>query len=179
MQINRHIFLTGFMGSGKSQLGKKLAALLGTGFIDLDLLISQQEKKSVPEIFQQAGEEEFRRLERVYLERIISEDQVSVIALGGGTVCFNNNLARVKEAGILVYIELNAAALFDRLKNGAQGRPLLKGLSGDAMLQKITKLLQERKTFYEQAHVTVKGVNLTVQALCNHILESGKIHSSD
>jgi shikimate kinase len=179
MQIKRHIFLTGFMGSGKSQLGKKLAALLGIGFIDLDLMISQQEQKTVPEIFRQAGEEEFRRLERVYLERIISEDKISVIALGGGTVCFNDNLALLKGAGILVYIELNATALFDRLKNNANGRPLLAGLSGDALLQKITGLLQERKTFYEQAHITVKGVNLTVQALCHHLLESGKIHNSD
>ena len=179
MQINRHIFLTGFMGSGKTQLGKKLASLLDAAFIDLDLMISQEEKRTVPEIFKQDGEEEFRRLERVYLERIIAGQKISVIALGGGTVCFNNNLALVKEAGLLVYIELNAAALFDRLKNSTERRPLLSGLSGQDLLQKIETLLQERKKFYEQAHVTVKGVNLTAQALYTHILEPGKTHSSD
>lgn len=167
------------MGSGKSQLGKKLAALLGIGFTDLDHLISLEEKRTVPEIFRQEGEGEFRRLERVYLERIIGESKISVVALGGGTVCFNDNLALVKEAGILIYIELNAAALFDRLKNSGQQRPLLFGLSGEALLKKITDLLQERKTFYEQAHVTIKGVNLSAQALYNQIIESGKTHNSD
>lgn len=179
MQINRHIFLTGFMGSGKTQLGKKLATLLGLGFTDLDQLIGQGEKTTVAEIFSSRGEAGFRALERDYLERIIRESKISVIALGGGTVCFNDNLALVKEAGILVYIELNAAALFDRLRNSTQQRPLLSGLSGEAMLQKITDLLQARQNFYEQAHVTVKGVNLTAQALHDQILEFSKSHKPD
>lgn len=159
------------MGSGKSLLGRKLAGLLKKKFVDLDQYIEAGEQNTVAEIFRTQGEAAFRALETAYLERLMNLQDL-VIALGGGTVCFNNNLGKIKAAGFLVYIELNAAALSDRLKKNGQKRPLLKGLSGEAMTQRVAELLEQRKAFYEQAHLVVQGLNLTPQLLEQKISEA-------
>lgn len=161
------------MGSGKSLLGRKLAGLLKKEFLDLDHYIEAGEQRSIADIFQEAGEASFRNMESLYLQRAMSLP-AAVISLGGGTVCFNNNLAAIKNAGLLVYIELNAAALADRLKNTGQTRPLLKGLSGEAMTQRIAELLEQRKEFYVQAHLRVQGLNLTALALKQKISEAAQ-----
>ena len=104
--LSENIFLTGFMGSGKSTAGKKLAKLLRLKFIDLDYYIEQREKLTVQSLFENFGEQAFRKIEQSCLIEILKSEKQAVIALGGGTICFENNLNKIKENGLLVFIEL-------------------------------------------------------------------------
>ncbi len=165
------------MGSGKSLAGRKMAALAGLAFIDLDVYIERQTHKSVQQIFDNSGERAFRAMESEALTQVLALPP-AVIALGGGTVCFNNNLQLAKQAGCLVYIQLPALALANRLKKSKNKRPLLKNTAEEELPKKIESLLAERKKFYEQAHITVNGLNLTPQSLYNQVLEFQKSHSS-
>src|ERR1051325_4222519 len=104
------IFLMGYMGSGKSTIGKLLASKLHLNFTDFDDYIETWEKKTVADIFENEGEDKFRQLEHIYLKEIILKDN-TVISLGGGTPCFNNNIEIINKNGISVFIEMDAAAL--------------------------------------------------------------------
>lgn len=170
-QVHRHIFLTGFMGSGKSTLGKNLAAKLSLAFTDLDAFIEEREKRSIAGIFEKNGEVQFRALENKYLTEICSITEPAVIALGGGTVCFKNNLELIKNAGLLIYIQLSAGALASRLSTGTEKRPLLKGLSGDTLLKEISERLAAREPFYRQAHLVIDGLNTPAKQLAQKIVD--------
>jgi shikimate kinase len=169
-----HIFLCGFMGCGKSTHGKKMASLLKYSFIDLDKYIQEKENKSIQFIFENEGEEEFRKLETRYLKEVTRHEQNSVIALGGGTVCFNNNIDLVKKSGILVYIRMPARALAERLLNSKQTRPLLKNILAAELPDFIEKKLEERNPFYLQADIIADGVNLNYLQLHQLLLEQKK-----
>lgn len=169
-QRQQHVFLTGFMGSGKTTAGRKLAALLGLPFTDLDRYMEQHSGKSIPELFrEEEGEERFRELESLCLSEVIALPGPRVIALGGGTVCFHKNLEQVKHAGTLVYIELPATVLADRLRSAKEARPLLEGLAPEALPAYIETLLARRRPFYEQAQVTVSGLSLSPQTIRQHL----------
>jgi shikimate kinase len=172
MKLNQHVFLTGFMGSGKTTAGKKLATLLKTRFIDLDDYIEKRENRTIPAIFEEEGEAKFREVEKNYLAEILRLKDPHVISLGGGTVCFNNNLETVKKNGHLIYIELPVAVLADRIKQSKLTRPLLKNLSARELIKNIEEILAERRKFYEQAHIIVNGLNLTPQLLRQKLIDS-------
>ena len=161
MTGQKHIFLCGFMGSGKSTYGKKLAGLIKRPFIDLDNYIQTKENKTIQFIFDNEGEDVFRTLETKYLKELIDNNVPHVISLGGGTVCFNNNIKFIKEAGVLVYIEMPVSVLAERLKKSRQKRPLLEGVKSDDLESYITQKLNERNKYYHQAHLTVNGLNLS------------------
>jgi shikimate kinase len=165
MKLKQHIFLTGFMGSGKSTAGKALAPLLKTRCIDLDDYLEKKEGCTIPEIFESEGEEKFREIEKICLADLLKLKDPTVISLGGGTICFHNNLEKIKSKGILIYIYLPVEVLANRIKESTLTRPLLKELSTEALLLNITEILTERKKFYEQAHITVNGLILTPQLL--------------
>lgn len=175
MQLTPHIFLCGFMGCGKSTHGKKLAAILKYSFIDLDAYIQKQENKTVQFIFDNEGEERFRELETKYLKEVISLQKPHVISLGGGTVCFNNNLETVKNNGTLVYIEMPAAALAERLKKSNQKRPLLKNVAPDELISFIENKLNERDQYYKKAHIIMRGINLNHMQLHQLIQDHNKL----
>jgi shikimate kinase len=178
MLLQAHIFLTGFMGSGKSTHGKRLAKLCDAPFKDLDHEIAARLQKSIPEIFEQQGETYFREQESNILKALISElTTPTVISLGGGTVCFYDNLQVVKENGLLIYLETNEHALRRRLVDSRNQRPLLKGMSEEEVLEFIRKKIKEREEFYRQAHITVNGLNLTTPVLWEKI--EAYFHSSD
>lgn len=170
----QHIFLCGFMGCGKSTHGKKMAALLKYSFIDLDKYIQEKENKTVQFIFENEGEKEFRKLETHYLEEVIKKDKSHVVALGGGTVCFNNNINLVKKNGTLVYIEMPAKALAERLQKSKQKRPLLNDVSSAELIPFIEQKLKERNVFYKEANVIVDGINLNYLQLHQLLLEFKK-----
>jgi shikimate kinase len=157
------------MGSGKSTAGKKTAQLLDMPFFDLDQYIEQQENRSIAEIFQTEGEAGFRIKENHYLTELLNHSVPCLIALGGGTICFNNTLELVKTNGLLVYLELPPAALINRLSTNKNSRPLLKKVSQEHLLDHVTQLLNVRKVYYEQAHIKINGINLRPEHLINEI----------
>jgi shikimate kinase len=161
------IFLTGFMGAGKTTAGKKLAALMKYSFIDLDTRIEAETGRTVPELFQ-AGEFRFREIETMVLQAS-AELKDAVISCGGGTPCFNENLMWMKSHGITVYISMNPGALFHRLAESKQKRPLLAGKSDVELMEYIVETLKEREYFYRQCHYIVQGENLDVPQLLSTI----------
>jgi shikimate kinase len=162
------IFLVGYMGCGKSTLGKKLAHNLKLDFIDLDKYIEKEEGRSIPQIFEEDGEDYFRKLERVYLHRIIDNDNV-VISTGGGTPCFFDNMEQMTDYGKTVYINMHPKALIPRIQSSKQLRPLLKGLEGVELLDYIYKTLRDREFYYNKAEFVVPGFNLNAQKLVEFI----------
>jgi shikimate kinase len=163
------IFLTGFMGSGKSTHGKKLASELRYRFIDLDSYIEKKEGRSVQEIFAGDGESIFREKETQYLEEILKDPNPFVVSLGGGTVCFHDNINKVISSGLLIYIKMSPEALCSRLVNSVKDRPLLKNKDPENLLEYIKETLIHREQFYKKAHLTINGLDLTAQILAQKV----------
>ena len=162
------------MGSGKSTHGKKLAGIMRLPFTDLDLYIQKKENKTVQFIFDNEGEEQFRFLETKYLNELILEPQPMIVSLGGGTVCYNNNLELIKKNGVLIYIEMPAQAIAERLQKSKQKRPLLQKVSPDNLVNYIEEKLIERTVFYKQSHFIVNGLDLNYLQLQQLIVEFNK-----
>lgn len=153
------IYLTGFMGSGKSTVGPAVAEALGWTFIDLDDAVVRAAGRPVPEIFEQEGEEGFRRREHDALMDAARREHV-VVALGGGAIVDPVNRALVLETGVLVCLTARLVTLAERLTATASNRPLLKDgrgavLEGEALVDRIRGLLLVRRAAYDAAHVAV------------------------
>ncbi len=153
--INR-VYLLGFMGSGKTTIGRQLSRDLQWKFIDLDDYIEQREGLSIKEIFAQKGEEGFRRIETQALTEIAHIDG-AVIAAGGGTPCFGTNMDTMRASGLTIYINVAPADLASRLRKAKDNRPLIAQKTDDELLGYITQKLQEREPFYRRAHMAVDG----------------------
>lgn len=153
------IFLMGYMGSGKSTIGPLLATALSYKFIDFDQYVAQAEALSIPEIFTTKGEIYFRKIENTYLKQLLeSAGSEVVIALGGGTPCYANNLAIIKEARArTVYINWHFKGLSERLWGARVNRPLIAGMESlEALEDYVRKHLFERAYYYNQADYSVK-----------------------
>lgn len=148
--LSKPIFLCGMMASGKSTVGKRLAARLNVPFKDLDKMIVEHESMSIPEIFSQKGEDYFRKIERTLLIKE-SERTNGVMALGGGSLQNRQVVDHLKIYGLLVFLKVPQSVLLRRLKTGRNRPMLLKTNIED----KIDQLLTERNPFYEQAHITI------------------------
>lgn len=156
------IFLIGYMGCGKSRMGKKLAAKLDRPFIDLDELIQTKQQATIPEIFAAKGESGFREIERDTLQKsAIAGD--TIISTGGGAPCFFDNMEWMNKNGLTIFIDPPEKVLADRLINAKAERPLIKGKSYEELLKFINEKLQERRPFYEQAKIKLYGVDLGVE----------------
>ncbi|HMT29829.1 MAG TPA: shikimate kinase, partial [Bacteroidia bacterium] len=136
------IYLTGFMGAGKSTAGKKLAGLLGYSFVDLDTMIESETKKSISELFA-AGQDKFREIEAHILRNTESMSNC-VIAAGGGTPCFHDNMKWMINHGLTVYIKLSPGSLFHRLAPSKTSRPLIAGKSDVELMEYIMETLKDR-----------------------------------
>lgn len=158
------IFLIGFMGSGKSTFGKKLAKALQYPFIDLDKEIEKKAKCSVSDIFKYLGEDTFREMESDTLKSF--EDMPSyVMATGGGTPCYFDNLQYIHSQGISIYIELDTKSVYNRLSNAKNIRPTIKGKKEDELMKFIVETSDKRKHIYEQASLKVNGLNVDVKTV--------------
>lgn len=146
-------FLEGFMGSGKSTFGKKLANALGWRFVDLDDYIEEQAGKTIVNIFEDHGEQYFRNLETKALEHSVGWTN-TIVSCGGGTPCFNDNAARINELGYSIYLKLSAHTLKERLLGEKGKRPLVAKLSDEELLTFIENKLVEREPFYSKATQT-------------------------
>jgi len=158
------IFLIGFMGCGKSTLGRKLATKLGYDFIDLDHQIEMLAGMSVGAYFAVSGESAFRIFESKTLKELNYPDNC-VVATGGGAPCYFDNMQWINENGLSVYIEMPPAALAKRLESGKDKRPLLKDMNEEELITFIGHKLEERNPFYQQASKIVNGISLTPDAL--------------
>ncbi len=162
------IFLVGFMGSGKSTLGKNLSELMKVSFIDLDSKIESHEGKSVSEIFKERGEEYFRKTEAETLRKTKRQPD-AIIATGGGTPCFHNNMKWMNDNGITIYLEATAGELYHRLTKERQTRPLLASLGDVALFDFIMSSLAHREPFYAQAALKLPLKSATPANILNRI----------
>lgn len=158
------------MGAGKSSFGKRLAKKMGTEFIDSDKAIEKETKMSIETIFESFGETHFRNIESNWLRQLSIQN--GVVALGGGTPCFNQNIELIKKKGIIIYIDLPAKTLADRLLKSKTIRPLIQPFknSRKELVQFIESTLEKREIFYKQADYVVSGVNLS-SARVNELID--------
>lgn len=163
MRKNANIILTGFMGTGKSTVGKTVADRLGWPFIDTDVLIEEETQMTIPTIFAERGEPYFRALERAMIARVcLGAGQV--IATGGGAMTSEENVRVLKENGAVICLTAQPEVILSRVQSNTN-RPLLQG---EAPLTKITRLLNARAGAYEKADFTVDTSSLTV----NEVVET-------
>lgn len=162
------IFLIGFMGSGKTTHGRKIARMMDYDFVDMDEWIEEQEGRSVTEIFRDNGESWFREKERMAIHALSKLEKI-VISTGGGVPCHGNNMELLKASGLTVYIKLPAEALVSRLTGAKSTRPLLEGKSPMEIRQTIHTMLTEREPFYQQAHMTIDGLGRVNERVVNAI----------
>lgn len=152
----RHIVLMGFMGSGKTTVGRIVAALMNFPFVDLDAVIVEEKGQSIADIFADEGETAFRKIESSALAKILGRSESHVISLGGGTPCFNDNMNLIKNCSITFYLRLGVARLASRLSlDGA--RPLIANKSQAELLRYISETLQGRRRYYEVADYTIRA----------------------
>jgi shikimate kinase len=158
------IFLVGMMGSGKSHWTKKIAKWIKSGGYDLDDLIEMNEEKTIAEIFTEEGEEQFRKTEAKIL-RWFKEKKKYVLATGGGTPCFQDNMAWMKKEGIVIWLDESVDILVKRLVEEKAHRPLIADLSEQDLTKFIKDKLVERHAFYSQANYRLSSDQITDTAL--------------
>ncbi len=144
------IFLIGFMGAGKSFIGKRLASKLGLDFLDMDSILEKKQGMSIAEIFEEHGEGYFRNLEAEYLQEMINLEKV-VVATGGGVPCFNDNMEWMNHHGVTIFLDVPVEILTKRLMNESAERPLIKGKTAKELEAFIQNELDERMKYYQQA----------------------------
>ena len=162
-----NVFLIGYMGSGKTTIGKLLAARLGYSFVDMDTHIEEKQFKTVSQIFAELGEAEFRLLEQKCLHEVAEFENV-VISTGGGAPCFFDNMEYMNSHGVTIYLKLTPTELVVRLEaSHGNKRPLLAGRKGDELRQFIADGLAKREPFYSQAAFSLSGeIEWTVTEIC-------------
>lgn len=160
------VILIGFMGSGKSTMGKRIAKLLNVPFIDSDKEIECRTEKSIPELFELVGEAGFRELEKELIQKL-AQKQDFVLATGGGMPCFNDNIDKLNELGETVYLKHSSNELTKRLINAKKTvRPLIQGKTSEELLEFITSTLETREVYYQQAKfITHKATNKPLEVL--------------
>jgi len=166
------LILLGYMGSGKSSVSKVLGDKLDIDSLDLDDYITEIENNSINEIFNNRGEIYFRLKENKYLKELLDSDKSFVLALGGGTPCYADNMNLIVKNAKSVYLKGNINTLFDRLHKEADSRPLISDLSEHKLKEFIAKHLFERAPFYEQANHIISIDNKSIDQIADEIANS-------
>lgn len=148
------IVIVGYMGSGKTSIGKKLAFHLNVPFLDTDQLISEQEGKTISEIFNLHGEAHFRTLEQGLIKKLSKTDGF-VLSTGGGLPCYNNLMEELNNLGTTLFLKRPVKELAYRLSVSKTKRPLIEGNSKEELIEFIETSLKQRTQFYEKAHFTI------------------------
>ncbi len=160
------LYLIGFMGVGKTTIGKQIAAFNKVVFIDTDSQIEKETSKSIKEIFETDGEIAFRKLET---DTIRSINRKAIIACGGGLPAHNNNIEYLKHKGTVIYLKASTETLIKRLEKNKNKRPLISNLTNEKRLEFIRKILKEREETYKQADYTIETDNKTVKEVLREI----------
>lgn len=171
--MKNNLVLIGFMGTGKTSLGKILAEKLGCAFVDLDQKIEQDAGLTIPQIFELHGEKYFRELEKKVVAEI-SQRHGLVIATGGGTVTDEENWRLLKNSGMIVCLTTDAEEIFRRTERRGE-RPVLDG--GEDRLQTIKKLLAQRQKFYAQADFTIDTTDWSPLQIMNEICKKFRLYA--
>lgn len=150
----QRIFLVGYMGVGKTTIGRLLAKKMDLEFIDLDKVIESKYYKTISELFTEKGEEEFRKIEQSYLHEVSQFENV-VISTGGGTPCFLDNMNFMNQMGKTIYIQASVEELTSRIKNSKNIRPILKNQQPENLENFIENHLQQRIKFYQKASIII------------------------
>ncbi|WP_018611988.1 shikimate kinase [Segetibacter koreensis] len=153
------IFLIGMMGSGKSYWAEKLKKRLKIPAYDLDVLVEMMEERTVSEIFEEDGEEYFRKAEAKML-RLFAEKKQFILSCGGGTACYHDNMKWMNKHGITLWLDEPVDTLVERLVKEKKHRPLIKHLDDTGLKDFLNNKLQEREPFYSQATYRLSSDNL-------------------
>ena len=164
------IILIGFMGCGKTTLGKLLSNALNVPFLDTDVLIESQTNKTIKELFNAFGEEHFRQLETDLLSEIKKKQQF-VMATGGGLPCFGTNMNTLNELGATVYLKTSVNELCQRLTIASSKRPLLGSSRSEDLKATINSLIKTRETVYYQCHHVLKTDGKSEKELIDSLID--------
>jgi shikimate kinase len=165
------VVLVGLPGSGKSTFGRQLAKELDFPFFDLDHLIVERFQLTIPEIFSQHGEGKFREWESLVLEGVLQQDASFILASGGGTPCFNDNMDLINTKAISVYVDVPLGTISRRLQTTkTQQRPLFQGLDQGEIALKLKSLLVSREYFYDQAKIKLSGEDFSAELLMHELI---------
>jgi len=162
--FNMRIFLVGYMGCGKSSLGRDLSDRLGISFIDLDLFIETRYQKTISEIFKESGEMGFREKESLCLHEVSFFENV-VIAVGGGAPCFYDNMDIMKNNGICFFLDVGEEEIVSRLMKSKQERPLIYGKSSEEIRSFVHVMMNKRRPYYEKSQCIIKGNDIKLEEL--------------
>lgn len=157
--MSKPLFIIGYMASGKTTFGRALARKTGRGFIDLDFYIEQRFRKTIPQIFEERGEEGFRKIESSMLHEVGEFDDV-IISCGGGTPCFFDNIDYMLSRGDVVLLEASVERITERLVINNSRRPLMRGKSREEITATVTAGLASREQWYSRANIRFCGENL-------------------
>jgi len=166
------IFFIGFMGAGKTHWAKMVSEKLRIPFFDLDEQIVSHEEKSIVEIFSEQGEEYFRLAEQDILHIITESHENFVMACGGGTPCYYNNIEYMNQAGTSIWINTPGDILFQRLLKEKKERPLIKNLTDDQLRAFIVKKFSDRRIYYEQAEIVIDEEPVKLEDLVEKIFHA-------
>ena len=159
ISLPRKFFIIGFMGSGKTHWGRIWAAKSGLKFFDLDEMIEQAFGMKITDIFEKKGEEKFRELERYHLRKFEHKKNF-LLACGGGTPCFADNMEWMKTQGTILYLKAQAPLILEQVMNETDERPLLKKVNPSELLFFIQNKLKEREPYYSKADLILKAESL-------------------
>lgn len=169
----KRIFLIGYMGAGKTTVGKDLATLMGLSFIDLDCYIEERYYKSISRLFAEKGEEGFRDIERRMLHEVAMFEDV-LVSTGGGAPCFFDNMAFMNGEGTTVYLRVSVRELASRLDVCRTTRPVLEGRKGAELEAFVAESLEKREPYYAQASIVFDAEVMQTEADVRGISEALK-----
>jgi shikimate kinase len=166
--MKERIYLVGFMGVGKTTVGKKLARRLGYRFVDMDDFFEEKFKIEIHRFFNKYDEPLFRKLEHDRLKKTFEMEGV-VVATGGGTPCHHGGIEEISQHGMSIFLEMPPAVIAYRLLHARRKRPLVMGKTGETLTQYIEEKLAERLSCYEKADLKVNAVQVDITALAEEI----------
>ena len=174
--MHKNIYLTGFMGSGKSKIGKILSKKLKINFVDTDKVIESRYKKTITQMFDEFGEQKFRVIEEEILSGLVEKSEASIFSMGGGSLLSNRNSDLIKKSGLLIYIQSSLETIWERTKNNTK-RPLLL-IDGEfptkaVFLKRTNMLMEKRLPGYSKAQIVIdrdgKEAEEVVEEILNYI----------
>ena len=166
----QRFFLTGFMGAGKTSIGKALSVKMQCSFVDLDHFIERRYHKTIRQIFDEKGEDAFREIEYKALREVAEFEDV-VVSTGGGTPCFYRNMTFMNEKGTTIYLKVSNGELVRRIKLSLSTRPLLKDFTDERLSRFVEETISSRSAFYEQAKIIFQSENQNIAVDTSALIE--------